>query len=109
MQQQSSTHPTYAEFGDSGVTLQLYVQPNARVNRIVGMHDRRLKIQLASPPVDGRANAELIVFLAEVFHVGKKNITIVNGQHARQKRVAIQGVEKAHLDSIVSAAMIPKP
>ena len=49
----------------SGVELSLLVQPRASRTRVVGEHDGRLKVAVASPPVDGAANDALLEFLAE--------------------------------------------
>lgn len=56
------------------------------------MHGERVKLRLAAPPVEGKANAALIEFLAGYFGVPRRNVTIVSGVKSRSKRVAIEGV-----------------
>jgi uncharacterized protein (TIGR00251 family) len=75
----------------TGNTLTLYchVQPSARNSRLCGIHNRRLKIQLKAPPVDGKANRELITYLARMLGLPKKNITISSGLGQRQKTVRV--------------------
>ena len=48
-----------------GVYMGLYIRPKAKSTEIVGVHDQRLKIQLTSPPIEGKANGELRCFLAK--------------------------------------------
>ena len=71
------------------ITLSLHVQPGAKRTEFAGQHGERLKIRLAAPPVDGKANAALIEFLAEHYAVPRKNVSIEAGLSSRQKRVAI--------------------
>jgi uncharacterized protein len=67
------------------------VQPGAKRSEFAGRHGERIKLRLAAPPVDGKANAALIEFLAEYFGVPRRNVTIVSGVKSRAKRVAIEG------------------
>jgi len=48
-----------------------------------------LKVRLTAPPVDGKANAELLRFLAEAFGVPRRNVTLVRGETSRAKVVRI--------------------
>lgn len=77
------------EAGDA-ITLHLHVQPGAKRNEVVGSHGEALKIRLAAPPVDGRANAELLAFLAKAFGVPKRQIELLSGASSRDKRVRIE-------------------
>lgn len=72
--------------------LELHVQPGARRSEFAGKHGERIKLRLAAPPVDGKANAALIAFLAGYFGVPRRNVSIVSGVKSRTKRVAIEGV-----------------
>ena len=65
------------------------VVPRASKSEIVGPHDGALKIRIASPPVDGAANAELIKLLAKHFGVSKGDIEIIAGQTSKNKRIKI--------------------
>jgi uncharacterized protein (TIGR00251 family) len=77
--------------------LELHVQPGARRTEVVGMHGARIKIRLAAPATEGRANAALIEFLAEEFDVPRRSVRIEAGSTSRQKRVVIEGDAKAEL------------
>jgi len=74
--------------------LELHVQPGAKRSEFAGSHGARIKVRLAAPAVDGKANAALVEFLADYFGVPKRNVTIVSGIKSRSKRVAIEGVTK---------------
>jgi uncharacterized protein (TIGR00251 family) len=84
-----------------GVELAVLVQPRASRSKIVGVHDGRLKIALAAPPVDGEANAALVELLAEVLGVKRAQVTIVEGETSRRKRVSVTGV-----DAVAARALV---
>lgn len=65
------------------------VKPNAKTQAIVEASDGSLTVWLNSPPVDGKANAELIALLADWFGVTKSSITIQSGTASRKKLVTI--------------------
>ncbi|HYD55969.1 MAG TPA: DUF167 domain-containing protein [Burkholderiales bacterium] len=71
------------------IVLELHVQPGASKTEFAGMHGGRRKLRLAAPPVDGKANAALIEFLAEEYGVPKRNVMIEAGLQSRQKKVRI--------------------
>ncbi|GHD65569.1 DUF167 domain-containing protein [Jeongeupia chitinilytica] len=77
-----------------GVQLRLHVQPGARRTEVVGLHGDALKLKLAAPPVDGKANTRLIAWLADAFGVPQRQVTIKAGQTSRQKLVVIEGSER---------------
>jgi len=65
------------------------VVPRASKSEIVGAYDGALKIRIASPPVDGAANAELIKVLSKTFDVSKSEVEIVAGQTSKTKQIKI--------------------
>ncbi|GAA6616498.1 DUF167 domain-containing protein [Scytonema sp. NUACC26] len=65
------------------------VKPNSKVLKVEENADGSLTVRLKSPPVDGKANEELIRLLAEKFDVPKSCITIKLGLSSRQKLVEI--------------------
>ena len=71
-------------------TLQLKVRPNARTQSLVQGDDGTWLAQLKSPPVDGKANAELIALLADHFGCRKADIAIKAGAGGRMKLVTIR-------------------
>jgi len=74
------------------VILELHVQPGASRTEFAGKHGERIKIRLAAPAFEGRANAALIEFLAGHYGVPKRSVRIAAGLKSRRKRVVIDGV-----------------
>jgi uncharacterized protein (TIGR00251 family) len=85
-----------------GVTLRLHIQPGAKKTEVVGLHGEALKIRLAAPPVDGKANASLIAFLAERLGVGKSAVSLISGDTSRAKRVHVSGVTDAAAKNLLA-------
>ena len=83
------THPIVQDSKD-GAVLMIQVQPKASKSECVGPHGDALKIRVAAPPVDGKANEALIAFLAERLDVAPSSIEIRAGASGRQKRVLLR-------------------
>jgi uncharacterized protein len=79
-----------------GCVISIRVIPRARRSELAGERDSSLLIRLAAPPVEGAANDALIAFLSELLDVPRRAVTIVSGEHARAKRVRIDGLTPAH-------------
>jgi hypothetical protein len=87
--------------GDRNVLcINVYVQPNARTTEAAGLHGGALKVRLAAPPLDGRANSLLIDFLEEKLGVPASRISIARGRKSRSKLVEIQGADEAAVRAI---------
>ena len=71
--------------------IQVKVKPNSRVSRLSQQADGSWLAQLKSPPVDGKANAELVALVAREFGCAKSAVEIASGAGARIKRVRIAG------------------
>lgn len=68
--------------------------PNASRNEVVGrIGESRYKVKVQSPPVEGAANRQLIIFLAEILGVSKSRIRIISGEKSRDKVIEIEGDE----------------
>lgn len=74
-----------------GYVLSLHIQPGAKRTEIVGEHGDALKVRLAAPPVDGKANAALLAFLSQTLCVPRSQVELIGGETSRQKRVAVKG------------------
>ncbi|MBK1648699.1 DUF167 family protein [Rhabdochromatium marinum] len=72
------------------VILRVRVQPRARRDGFAEPLGEAIKLQLRAPPVDGKANASLIAFLAKAFGVSRAEVTLLSGEHSRTKRLRIQ-------------------
>lgn len=80
----------YRRNGDI-LTLTLHVQPGAKRTDVAGLHGEALKIRLAAPPIEGRANEALLKFIAESFGVPLRQVELKQGGQSRHKVVAITG------------------
>ena len=92
---------SFAE-NDNSVVFMVRVVPGASKSDIIGEHDGALKVRIASPPVDGAANAQLIKLLSQVFDVSKDLVEILSGQTSKLKRVKISGAKLSILTEIFS-------
>lgn len=84
--------PPWLRTDGDGVILNLHIQPGAKKTEIVGPHGEALKIRLAAPPVDGKANSALLAFVANKIGAGKAAVELVSGQTSRAKRVRVAGI-----------------
>jgi len=75
------------------VTVKIKVEPRSSKSGIAGMYGDALKVKLTSPPVDGKANRELVEVLAKAFGVRKSDIEIVSGMNSKNKLVRIVGID----------------
>jgi uncharacterized protein (TIGR00251 family) len=82
----------YARRDGDDLLIDVRVQPRASRPGPAGVHGGRLRVRLSAPPLDGRANAELVERLADVFDVPRARVVIEHGQTGRDKRVRIRGV-----------------
>lgn len=71
-------------------SLQIKVKPNAKVSALEAQDDGTWRASLKSPPVDGKANAELIKLVAKQFGCPKSKVEIKSGQSSRMKSIRIQ-------------------
>lgn len=81
--------------GTGGVILVLHIQPGAKKTEVVGRHGDALKIRLAAPPVDGKANAALIAYIAAKVGAGRTAVEVISGQTSRAKRLRVTGIAPA--------------
>jgi uncharacterized protein len=72
------------------LVLHLHVQPGAKRSEFAGKHGERIKIRLAAPAVEGKANEALVEFLAGHYGVPRRNVSIASGARSRAKRVVIE-------------------
>ncbi|MEI7455918.1 MAG: DUF167 domain-containing protein [Nitrosomonadales bacterium] len=80
----------YRSIGDV-ITLTLHVQPGAKRCEISGLHGEALKLKLAAPPIDGRANEALVKYIAGLFEVPIRQVELKQGAQSRHKVLAITG------------------
>jgi len=84
-----------------GVFLQVLVQPRASRNEVAGLQGEELKLRLTSPPVEGAANKLCCEYVAKLCGVAKSKVELVAGDKNRHKRLRIEGVSAAELETIL--------
>lgn len=85
--------PVWLRPGADGVGLTLHVQPGAARTALAGEHGDALKIRLAAPPIEGRANDCLLAFLAERLGVPRSALVLRSGHTGRRKVVLVAGLD----------------
>lgn len=74
-----------------GTKVDVYVQPGAKRNQIQGERDGLLWVRVSAPPVEGRANQELLRFLADMLGLPRSRLELVRGESSRRKSVLVRG------------------
>lgn len=82
-----------------GCVLVLHIQPGAGKAGVVGLHGDALKIRIDAPPVDGKANAALLAFLAARLGVARSSLDLLSGDTGRRKRVLVSGLGADEIQS----------
>jgi uncharacterized protein (TIGR00251 family) len=88
--------------GDGKITLTLHIQPGAKKTEVAGLYGDALKIRLAAPPVDGKANAALIEFVADRLGVAKLAVSLKSGQTSRRKVLEVIAVSAGEVQCRLS-------
>ena len=86
---------------DNILKLAVVVKPQAKRNAVLGIINGRLKIAIAATPVDGKANKELISFLAKTLEIRKQDVEIINGSNNSIKLLHIPADIQSKLDKIL--------
>ncbi len=84
--------PFLSSVNNKASRLLIYVQPKGSKTRLIGTHDGMLKVGVAAPPVDGKANKELVKYLSKCLKIPKSDITISSGLQSRRKTLTIAGL-----------------
>jgi uncharacterized protein (TIGR00251 family) len=81
------------DINDNFVTFKIKAQPNSSQNKIAGVYDDAIKINIKAPAVEGKANKELIKFLSKTFKLSKSDIKL-NGETSKRKTISLPLNEK---------------
>ena len=90
------------EDGPGAIVLRVRVQPGAGRAAVTGRYGDALALRVAAPPIEGRANAQCLEFVAEIFGVRKSQVELVSGEKNRQKRLRVRGIEPAHARDVIA-------
>lgn len=85
------TETPWLKVGDTYIILNFYVQPGVKKTETAGTHGEALKIRLAAPPVEGKANAALLKWVANSLDVSKGDVLLLSGEKSREKRIQVNG------------------
>ncbi|MGH9200566.1 MAG: DUF167 domain-containing protein [Vicinamibacterales bacterium] len=91
-----------------GVVISVRVIPRASRSGIDGTRGDALLVRLKAPPVEGAANAELIRVIAGALSIPARSVSIVSGEHARQKRVMVTGINRSQASARLLVADPPR-
>ncbi len=94
--------PTWLRQAGADVVLILHVQPGAKKTEISGQYGDALKIRLAAPPVDGKANDALVAFLATKLSVARSTLSLEAGATSRSKRLRLSNAAAAEVAAKLS-------
>lgn len=72
-----------------GWLITVHAQPGAKKNAVAGLHGETLKIRVAAPPVEGKANQALIAFVAKALCVPRRAVSVVKGESSREKLLLV--------------------
>ncbi|MGB3226160.1 MAG: DUF167 domain-containing protein [Desulforhopalus sp.] len=91
---------------DGTVLIRVYVQPKASRSRLVGLHDGCLKLAVAAPPVDGKANKQVVKYLAGILDVPVREVTVKSGLQSRRKLVALNVPDVNEIRSMLEKLLL---
>jgi hypothetical protein len=95
----ASAPPCLSTCADGSLLLSLHVQPGTARTELAGRHGDALKLRLAAPPVDGRANKAVVAFMAELLRLPKSAVTIRSGLASRTKKLLLTGITEHEVRS----------
>lgn len=105
-QQKNASDSFLSTSPDGTVLIRVYVQPKASSSRLVGLHDGCLKLAVAAPPVDGKANKAVVRFLASVLNVPMREVIVKSGLQSRKKLVAVNVPDVNGIRSIIEKLLL---
>ena len=85
----ASRWPCARASGEHACSLTVAVIPNAKRSERAGLHDGALRVRLAAPAIEGRANEALIAWLAEQLGVPRRAVVLHHGATSRRKRLEL--------------------
>ena len=80
----------YRRNPDGALSICIHVQPGARHTEVAGLHGDSLKVRIAAPALEDRANEALVEFIAARLGVAKRDVVLVSGAKSREKRVEVR-------------------
>ncbi len=92
---------SYFKITGNDIIIKVKIVPDSSKNKIIGVYNDSLKINITAPPVEGKANKKCIAYLAKYFDVAKSKIEIISGQTSKNKLIKIYDIsQKEFLEKI---------
>jgi uncharacterized protein len=88
-----------------GIVLRIHVQPGAGRSAVVGRHGDALKVRVAAPPVEGRANEASRSLVSEALGVPESDVELISGQSSRTKRFRLKGLDAEEAEKRLRVAL----
>lgn len=89
--------------GKAGAAISVRVTTRSPRTELAGiLEDGTIKIKLTSPPIDGKANEELVRFLAAIIQIPKTNIEIISGQTNKNKLIVLFGIDSDRVNQLIA-------
>jgi hypothetical protein len=88
--------------GRDELGVRLWVKPRASKSRLLGVREGAVQVAVAAPAVEGRANEELIRFLARQLAIPRSDLTIAAGAGGRKKLLRVRGLSESELRARLS-------
>ena len=92
---------------EAPVVFRVRVVPRASRSEILGSEGGTLRVRVSAPPVEGKANKELVKLLAKALAVGSGQVELVSGHKARLKTVRIHGVDRESVSNLMRTGKTP--
>lgn len=83
------------------VKLFLHIQTNTKKTEFAGFYNGLLKIRLAAPPIEGKANQLLITWLAKKLLVPQKRLTLIAGKASRKKTILVKEITASEIEKLL--------
>ena len=85
--------PNYITDTTDGIIFNVKLVPNSSFSKIVDFTDEYVRIKISAPPIENKANKELIEFCSDLFKVNKSKIKIISGEKSKIKKVLLSGAK----------------
>lgn len=78
----------------NGIILQVYIKPRSKKSSIIGVRNGSIVLKVQAPPVDEKANKACIKLIASMLGLPSSYCKLISGQHAKEKRILLNGISK---------------
>ncbi len=93
------------EVDDDVIVLRVHVHPGAGRTAVAGRHGDAVKLRVAAPPLDDRANRAVLALIVEVTGLGADAVELAGGERSRAKRIRLRGITAEVLDRALEQAV----